>query len=100
MLLSSSYLQTSRRIQATARGYVEHRMDLWSLGVVLHEMIHCGPPFKGANTAALLYSVVHAAREPLTNAPPALQRDVDRCLEMATEQRYATAAQFVRELEM
>jgi Tol biopolymer transport system component len=79
-----------------ARGLrVDHRSDLFSLGVVMYEMLSGVAPFRRATSADTLAAILHeeppAFAADLPAAPPALERIVRRCLEKEPEQRYQNA---------
>jgi TolB-like protein/lipoprotein NlpI len=81
---------------------VDHRTDLFSLGVLLYEMA-CGVrPFSGENSASLMSSILRDEPEPVAELKPGLpQRLVDligRCLEKDREERYETARELHGEL--
>jgi tetratricopeptide (TPR) repeat protein len=86
-----------------ARGQrVDARSDLFSLGVVLYEMIAGRPPFTGGTGSDVLAAILE--REPvpvaqLASVTPALERIVGKCLRKDPEERYQSASDFLRDLE-
>jgi serine/threonine-protein kinase len=72
---------------------IDHRVDLYSFGVVAYEMLAGQPPFSGTSAQGLLAQHIGEAPVPLgercPECPPAVTRLVMQCLEKLPERRPA-----------
>jgi serine/threonine protein kinase len=76
-------------------GAIDHRTDIFSLGIVLYEMLAGTPPFHGPSSIETLHALLHATPAPLSalrttlaaDVTAELQRVVDKCLENDPESR-------------
>ena len=71
---------------------VDHRTDIWALGIVIYETVTGQQPFKGHYDKAVMYSITSEAREPMTalrtGVPMELERVVNKALAKKAEERY------------
>ncbi len=70
----------------------DSRTDIFSLGVVLYELLTRQLPFKGGHEAAVMYEIVNVEPPPVSairqDVEPELERIVMKCLEKDREERY------------
>src|SRR2546425_1508873 len=89
--------------QAGGDPNLDHRADLYAVGVLAYEMLTGRPPFIGLSPQSLLAAQVTGAVEPVTryreSVPPALSALVMRCLAKRPADRWQSATELLDQLE-
>jgi two-component system LytT family response regulator len=82
---------------------VDHRTDIFSVGVVLYEMATGRLPFAGANSSEIMARILQAQPDAMARfnyeVPEELERVVRKCLEKERERRYQSARELLVDLK-
>ncbi len=96
---SPSYMSPEQIKNAAS---VDVRTDIWSLGVVLHQLLTGALPFRATNIASLAARITVDPPEPVrtlrADTPPDLERVILRCMEKDPAARFADVTELARAL--
>ncbi len=71
---------------------VDHRSDIFSLGIVLYEMLAGRRPFQGKSQVDLLHAIIYEPLPPAGSISPRLEEILEKALEKDPKDRYQHAA--------
>ena len=82
---------------------IDHRADIWALGVIVYEMLTRERPFKGDYEQAVIYSIMNDEPEPVKklnpDVPIELEQIVTKALRKNPELRYSAAGELLKDLK-
>ena len=99
MVLGSPKYMSPEQVMGKA---IDQRSDIFSLGVMLYEMLTGQSPFNGENVNAIMYQILNAVPQPLGNLDPALPGMLNfiiaKALSKDPDDRYQNANEFAVDL--
>ena len=99
-MLGSPYYMSPEQLRSSKS--VRAQTDIWSMGVILHELLTGSVPFRGENMGELFAAILEQPPAPVRTRRPDVDPDLEqiilRCLERNPAQRYASAAELSQAL--
>ena len=95
MVLGTIAYMAPEQLRADA---VDHRVDLFALGVVLYELLTATLPFRGSTLADTFDRIFHHEPDPLTRFNPAVPLELERIVRKALEKQAINRYQSAREM--
>jgi len=80
-------------------GAIDHRSDLFSLGIVLYEMLAGRRPFVGDSVISITYAIMNVEPPPIAGLPYGLEQVLRRALAKSSLHRYSSAEEFKQALK-
>ena len=84
-------------------GKIDHRTDIWSVGVILYELTTGQRPFTGAFREAIMYAMMHEDPVPPSSINRDIPTDIDqiikKCLQRERDDRYDSLEELLCELK-
>ncbi len=81
---------------------VDQRTDIWSLGVIMYEMLCAYPPFQGDNEQAMMYAILNKDPKPIISyrkeIPDYIEKVIYKALVKDADQRYQNVEELVKDL--
>ena len=105
MTRTNEFLGTPRYMspEQVEGGNIDHRSDIYSLGLILYEMVAGDVPFTGDSTLQVMFKRVKEPpkdpRKVRTDLPDYLAKIILKCLEKEREKRYQSARELLQDLE-